>query len=402
MITDFSYSWTMRLIFPLLASLACTGLARREQSEEPLQNRPLRKNQGVSVHPLNAFATLLLASNPSDAFNTPSLQVRAPVRRPRTVFKRPVLMQDPYERRIDRTDGGMFTKAEFKEYYGDSFEKEWANAAPAVENVSPDRIRRLSELRCGEEVIATVTGLTTFGAFCDIGADAEALLHVTEISDSFIPDIRHELRLGDEVQAWIKNVDVKGNRVRLTAQDQSYRKQLEDLNVGDTVEATVTFIKPFGAFCDIGATQEAFLPVSDICDEFIEDPHEKISQGQRLTARIRYIDLDDQKLKITCRDLPSGERAEPVITVDANRTPLESLQVGEEFQATVKAVTDFGAFVDIGARKDALLHKSEISDQFVENVADVLAVDDIITVRIKDVHLGSQRFSVSSKGLDAS
>ena len=67
---------------------------------------------------------------------------------------------------------------------------------------------------------------------------------------------------------------------------------------------------------------------------------------------------------------------------------------------TVRNVTDFGAFVDIGVHQDGLLHISEMSDKFVKHPSDALAVGDVITVRIKSVDTKKNRIALSAKGID--
>jgi uncharacterized protein len=66
---------------------------------------------------------------------------------------------------------------------------------------------------------------------------------------------------------------------------------------------------------------------------------------------------------------------------------------------TVRNVTDFGAFVDIGVHQDGLLHISEISDKFIRHPSEVLAVGDIITVMVKNVDEKRGRISLTCKGI---
>ena len=66
---------------------------------------------------------------------------------------------------------------------------------------------------------------------------------------------------------------------------------------------------------------------------------------------------------------------------------------------TVRNVVDFGAFVDIGVHQDGLVHISELSDRFVKNAMDVVAVGDIVKVRVLDVDAKRKRISLSMKGM---
>jgi uncharacterized protein len=78
---------------------------------------------------------------------------------------------------------------------------------------------------------------------------------------------------------------------------------------------------------------------------------------------------------------------------------IENLQPGMELEGTVRNVIKFGAFIDIGLKNDALLHISEISDRFIDDPSKVLAVGQIIKVKIKDIDKERQRVGLTKKGL---
>jgi uncharacterized protein len=78
---------------------------------------------------------------------------------------------------------------------------------------------------------------------------------------------------------------------------------------------------------------------------------------------------------------------------------LEDLEEGMVLKGTVRNVIDFGAFVDIGVHQDGLLHISEIADRFIKHPSEVLAVGDIIDVKIKSVDLKRKRIALTRKGM---
>ncbi len=87
----------------------------------------------------------------------------------------------------------------------------------------------------------------------------------------------------------------------------------------------------------------------------------------------------------------------PVLREDV--LDISDLAEGMQLTGTVRNVTDFGAFVDIGVHQDGLLHVSEISDKFVRHPSEVLAVGDVINVKIKSVDRAKGRISLTAKGL---
>jgi protein Tex len=96
---------------------------------------------------------------------------------------------------------------------------------------------------------------------------------------------------------------------------------------------------------------------------------------------------------------PREDVPQPILRTDVLK--LEDIEVGMILTGTVRNVVDFGAFVDVGIKHDGLVHISQLSDRFVKNPLDVVAVGDIVRVRVVQIDLQKQRLGLSMKGLDA-
>lgn len=94
---------------------------------------------------------------------------------------------------------------------------------------------------------------------------------------------------------------------------------------------------------------------------------------------------------------PRDELPQPVLLTDVLH--IEDLKPGMILTGTVRNVADFGAFIDIGVHQDGLVHISEMSDKYVKNPSDFVAVGDIVKVRILDVDVKRKRISLSMKGV---
>ncbi|NLY75594.1 MAG: RNA-binding transcriptional accessory protein [Firmicutes bacterium] len=92
---------------------------------------------------------------------------------------------------------------------------------------------------------------------------------------------------------------------------------------------------------------------------------------------------------------PREDMPKPIFRNDVLK--MEDLKPGMTLTGTVRNVVDFGAFVDIGVKQDGLVHVSELSDKFVKNPTDVVAVGDIVEVRVLEVDLARQRIALSMK-----
>mgnify|MGYP002981181750 CR=1 FL=1 len=109
---------------------------------------------------------------------------------------------------------------------------------------------------------------------------------------------------------------------------------------------------------------------------------------------IGEITLDDiiSELEKPARD-PREEMPRPILRTDV--LDMKDLKPGMVLKGTVRNITDFGAFVDIGLKNDGLVHISKMSKQRIKHPLDVLSIGDIVEVNVIDVDLNKKRVSLS-------
>jgi transcriptional accessory protein Tex/SPT6 len=296
------------------------------------------------------------------------------------------------ETRLD--EGQPFTKEEFQSYFegqeGVDWEARWAEAEPGP------YIKSIEELQIGEEVDAKVKNIASFGVFCDIGAMQDALLHISEAGEGYIADLYDVYQPDQEFKARIKEIDVARGRLGLTVKTGEIKAKipLSELQIDTEVTGTVKSVRDYGCFVDVGASSDGLLHISQAADYFVDDIYAIFSEGQEIKCRIQSVDLDSNRLSLTCKDPnapPPGPRFDP------DATPLDELVEGSEVEGTVKGMASFGVFVDIGARTDGFLHISEASDDFVDDLGALFEVGDKITCTIKEVDAGANRIGLSRK-----
>jgi uncharacterized protein len=93
---------------------------------------------------------------------------------------------------------------------------------------------------------------------------------------------------------------------------------------------------------------------------------------------------------------PRDELPKPILRTDV--MDITSLKPGMELTGTVRNVTDFGAFVDIGVHQDGLIHISRLSERYVKRARDVVSIGDIIKVRVIEVDVEKKRISLEKVG----
>lgn len=178
------------------------------------------------------------------------------------------------------------------------------DAGPATSKSSKPKKRRgrprktLADLTVGEKMQGRVVGLAKFGAFVDIGALTDGLVHITELPGKRVRNVEEVLSSGDAVEVWVKDVDTKSNRISLTMKPPAARP-LGSLSAGDVVEGTVTTITKYGAFVDIGSDTEGLVHVSEMSSGFVSRPEDIVQPGGQVEVRIKEIDRGRNRISLS-------------------------------------------------------------------------------------------------------
>jgi len=245
-----------------------------------------------------------------------------------------------------------------------------------------------------DPVIGTIKKITSYGMFVDVGG-MDGLVHYSQISHKGPVNPSKYFAEGDEVNVIALEYDKKKRHLSLSIKDAN-PDPWEDIDaiigVGDTVTATVSNIEPYGVFVDLGEDLEAFLHVSEISwDKNVKHPKDYLENNSDINVEVIEIDKEGRRLRVSLKSLlPKPMDA----FASANR-------VGDVVTGTVTSVTDFGAFVKVGA-VEGLLHNQEISWDKSQNAKSELKVGDEVEVKIIKIDRDAGKVSLSKKALEAS
>ena len=183
----------------------------------------------------------------------------------------------------------------------------------AAETETDDEAGRVVRvLSVGMEVDGTVKRITDFGAFVDIGVGRDGLIHISELSVRRVAKVSDVLKEGQEVKAWIKQLDRERNRISLTLIPPGV-VTIRDLEKGDLVNGTVTRIVPYGAFVDIGVGRDALLHIREMAEGYVKRPEDVVQVGEELEARIIDLSKRRGRIDLSIKGLrPEPEAAAPV------------------------------------------------------------------------------------------
>jgi len=238
----------------------------------------------------------------------------------------------------------------------------------------------------GQIVKGRVIGITPQDVLVDIGFKSEGSIARSEFSD--VPN----LAVGDEVEVYVENVEDEQGMVILSKhkadRQKGWERIVNEFKEGDTIDGRPTRKVKGGLMVDIGI--EAFMPASLASFKGYANLDSLI--GQPLKFIILKISRARKNIVVSHRDYLLREK-------DQRRQKLiESLTVGERRSGTVKNLTDFGAFIDLGGI-DGLLHIGDISWGRIGHPSDVLSVGQQVDIVVLSVDRQSNKVSLGLKQL---
>ena len=180
-------------------------------------------------------------------------------------------------------------------------------------------------------------------------------------------------------------------RVAKIQRERALEHAMATLEVGSVVSGTVTAIKPYGVFVDLGVC-EGLCHVSELTLHHIDSAEEVVSVGDTLDVKILGVDGRRGRVSLSRRDLLATEK----------NARLAELGVSELMTGKVTRLVDFGAFVEIGEGIEGLLHVSELSwTERISHPSEVLEVGQELTVRVLGTDPSAGRVSLSLRQVEA-
>src|SRR3984885_7071374 len=209
----------------------------------------------------------------------------------------------------------------------------------------------------GGRVGGKVVSLTDYGAFIELEAGVEGLIHVSEMSWS--KRVKHPskiLNVGDSVDAMVLGVDPTARRISLglkQVETNPWHDLAEKYPVGSKIQGKVRNLTEFGAFVEVEDDIDGLIHISDMSwSKRIKHPSEVLKKGDVVEAMVLNIDAENQRLSLGLKQLAT----------DVWDDFFANHQVGDTVQGKVVRMTNFGAFVELDEGIERLMHVSEFED----------------------------------------
>ena len=218
----------------------------------------------------------------------------------------------------------------------------------------------------------------------DVGYKSEGMITIEEF------DHPEEAKPGAKIEVLLEAVEDDAGMIVLSKRKadriRGWEKVISQNAEGDTVTGTVTHKIKGGLLVDIGVP--VFLPASQVSIRRSRDIADYI--GQEVECTIIKIDKEHRNIVVSRRRLLEERREEQ------KRKLLSDLQIGELRKGVVKSITDFGAFVDLGGI-DGLLHITDMSWGRISHPSEMVAIDDVIEVKVLNFDLEKEKISLGLK-----
>ena len=266
------------------------------------------------------------------------------------------------------------------------------NNAMEIEESFADMLEKsIKTLNTGDKVTGIVTGITATEVNVDLGTKHAGYIPISELSDD--PTVKAEdvVKVGDEIETYVMRVnDVEGVATLS-------KKRLDTVKNWDTIEAAVedktvlegvvTEDNKGGIVVNVKGIR-VFVPASQTGMPRGADLSEMIKQHVKL--RITEVNRSRRRVVGSIRAVAAEERAAKAAEV------WENIEVGKKYEGTVKSLTSYGAFVDIGG-VDGMVHVSELSWSRIKNPAEVVSVGDAVTVYVISYDPEKKKISLGMK-----
>lgn len=249
--------------------------------------------------------------------------------------------------------------------------------------MSTDKIT-LADIKPGQRLEGTVKKVTLSGAILDVGAEVDGLLHISDLGNKKVTRASDILKEGDKAVVWVKRVDLAGGRLSLTMVEPP-KYTWKDLTPGLKTQGKVVRLEKFGAFVDLGAETDGLVHVSEMGAGRVNNPSDVVSEGDIITVWIKEVDRKSRRISLTMIEPPAVD--------------IRTLQPDTILTGKVVRLESFGAFIDIGAGRDGMLHVTEMGRGYVGSPSEIMSVGDQVEVRVKEVDPRRGRISLSMKDM---
>lgn len=249
-----------------------------------------------------------------------------------------------------------------------------------------------SKYQVGQKVSGKVVNLVPYGAFVELEPGVEGLVHVTELSwTKRIAKPSDVLKQDQTVEAVVLGINREEQKISLgirQLETNPWDKAMEKYPPGTHVKGKIRNLTSYGAFVELEEGLDGMIHVSDISwTRKINHPSEVLKKGEEVEAIVLEIDKTNQRIAVGMKQLAE----DPWSNID------KYYKVGDLVTGKVSKLASFGAFIGLQHDIDGLVHISQVSEERVEKIKNVLKVGQDVTARVIKIDKAERRIGLSIK-----
>jgi small subunit ribosomal protein S1 len=255
------------------------------------------------------------------------------------------------------------------------------------------KIELLENIHEGDIRTGVVKNITDFGVFLDLDG-IDGLMHITDMTWKRIKHPSEMVKVGQELEVMILNVDKEKGRVAL-GMKQKESNPWEDIEArypnGTHVKGKIVNLVPYGAFIEIEPGIEGLIHVSEMSwVKNVTDPSEVVKKGDEVEAIVLGVQKDEGKISLGIKQLEKN----PWEDVEAK------YPVGTTIKGEVRNLTNYGAFVELEPGVEGLIHISDLSwIKKVSHPSEVLKKGEEVEAVVLSVDVESKKITLGVKQL---
>src|SRR5499425_1266683 len=245
----------------------------------------------------------------------------------------------------------------------------------------------------GARVTGKVVNITDYGAFIELEAGVEGLIHVSEMSWS--KRVKHPskvLQVGQDVEAMVLDLDLENRRISLgmkQTEPDPWSTLAERYAIGSVIAGRVRNLTDFGAFIEVEDGIDGLVHVSDISPRRIKHPSEVLKKGERVEAVILNIDSENHRLSLGIKQLQP----------DIWDQFFAAHQPGDSVKGRIVRHAPFGVFVELDEGIEGLCHVSEIDEADRQDIENRFKLGDEGEFKIIKLSPAERKIGLSHRAL---
>ena len=249
----------------------------------------------------------------------------------------------------------------------------------------------ISKLEKGQVLEGVVKGITSYGAFVDLGG-VDGLIHITDLSWGRIGDPSEVVSIDEKINVVILDFDEEKTHIALGLKQlmpHPWDALDPNLKEGDIIHGRVVVITDYGAFVEVIPGVEGLIHVSEMSwTQHLRSAQEFLTVGQEVDAVVLMLDREDRKMSLGLKQL----KPDPWETIE------QRFPVGSNHEARVRNFTNYGVFVELDEGIDGLIHISDLSwTRKVKHPNEFVKVGQMIEVQVLEIDKENRRLSLGHK-----